>query len=55
MDLNKLLDSESIQSAVMVMHELVTDSLILTKRSNQLRLHPGEICFPGGKQEVTKS
>ncbi|MCL9685033.1 NUDIX hydrolase [Legionella maioricensis] len=52
MDLNKLLDGEPLQSAVMVLHELATDSLILTKRSNELRHHPGEICFPGGKQET---
>ena len=52
MDLNKSLEDESVQSAVMVLHELTTDSLILTKRSNELRYHPGEICFPGGKQEV---
>lgn len=36
-------------AAVIVLHEQVGDSLILTKRSSGLRSHPGEICFPGGR------
>src|SRR5690242_524607 len=52
MDLNKPSVDEPIYSAVMVLHELSTDSLVLTKRSNELLHHPGEICFPGGKQEA---
>jgi len=35
-------------SAVIVLLEEATDSLILTQRSADLRHHPGEICFPGG-------
>lgn len=37
------------EAAVMVIHELKTDSLILTQRTSSLREHPGEICFPGGR------
>lgn len=36
------------QSAVVVLLEKSSDSLILTKRSNKLVHHPGEFCFPGG-------
>lgn len=39
------------QSSVLVLRELCSDSLILTKRNENLRSHPGEICFPGGLQE----
>lgn len=45
MDLN---DTGLVPSAVMVLHCHLTDSLILTKRSELLRNHPGEVCFPGG-------
>ena len=41
----------SIHSSVLVLHEQSSDALILTKRSEQLRAHPGEICFPGGLKE----
>ncbi len=41
-----------VHSAVLILHEQKTDSLILTKRSAHLRDHPGEICFPGGLWEV---
>ncbi|WP_298624980.1 CoA pyrophosphatase [uncultured Legionella sp.] len=51
MDLNKITKDELIHSAVIVLHELNTDSLILTKRSEHLRSHPGEISFPGGLWE----
>lgn len=37
------------ESAVIVLHELASDSLILTQRSASLKNHPGEICFPGGQ------
>lgn len=36
-------------SGVIVLYEQSSDSLILTQRSDQLRTHPGEICFPGGR------
>lgn len=39
------------RSAVIVLHEHSTDSLILTRRNGNLRQHPGEICFPGGHWE----
>ena len=42
----------SIESAVIVLHEEMTDSLVLTKRSMKLRDHPGDICFPGGRWQV---
>jgi 8-oxo-dGTP pyrophosphatase MutT (NUDIX family) len=51
MDLNKANKTTVIESAVMVLHELSTDSLILTRRNDQLRHHPGEISFPGGVRE----
>lgn len=40
------------ESAVIVLHEQATDSLILTERAAHLRDHPGEICFPGGRWEL---
>ena len=36
------------QSSVIVLTETATDHLILTRRSEQLHDHPGDICFPGG-------
>jgi 8-oxo-dGTP pyrophosphatase MutT (NUDIX family) len=39
------------RSAVIVLYEQETDSLILTLRSPHMRSHPGEICFPGGRWE----
>jgi 8-oxo-dGTP pyrophosphatase MutT (NUDIX family) len=36
------------EAAVIVLQELSSDSLILTKRSAELHDHPGEVCFPGG-------
>ena len=42
---------ELYEAAVIVLHELASDSLILTERSQMLRDHPGEICFPGGRWE----
>lgn len=40
------------KSAVVVLYEQCSHSLILTKRSADLRTHPGEICFPGGGWEA---
>lgn len=51
MDSNSKSPVVLVPSSVIVLHELTTHSLVLTKRSNQLRHHPGEICFPGGRQE----
>jgi 8-oxo-dGTP pyrophosphatase MutT (NUDIX family) len=51
MGLNDLKTNSLIQAAVMVLYERETNSLILTKRSDHLRAHPGEICFPGGAWE----
>lgn len=48
---NELIKSGFTNSAVIVLYEQESDSLILTKRSDQLRTHPGEICFPGGVWE----
>lgn len=42
----------SREAAVIVLHAEDTDSIILTLRSKQLRDHPGEICFPGGRWEM---
>jgi 8-oxo-dGTP pyrophosphatase MutT (NUDIX family) len=44
-------NSEQSQSSVIVLHDLSTDSLVLTKRSEHLKNHPGEVCFPGGFRE----
>lgn len=41
----------SNDAAVIVLYEQLSDSLILTERSNNLRSHPGEICFPGGRPD----
>ena len=35
-------------AAVLVLHDLAANALILTKRSNALKIHPAEVCFPGG-------
>lgn len=51
MDSNELIKNSASNSAVIVLHEQESDSLILTQRSEQLRTHPGEICFPGGRWE----
>ncbi|CAM2905193.1 NUDIX hydrolase [Legionella worsleiensis] len=48
MDLNNFLTKEGVHSAVLVLYESSTDSLLLTKRSEGLKNHPGEISFPGG-------
>ena len=48
LDPNLLVDM-SFQTAVIVLHEDASDSIILTQRSFHLKDHPGEICFPGGR------
>jgi 8-oxo-dGTP pyrophosphatase MutT (NUDIX family) len=40
------------EAAVLVLHELASDSLIMTLRSKKVRNHPGEVCFPGGRWQV---
>lgn len=42
-----------MNSAVIVLYESASDSIILTKRTEHLSHHPGEICFPGGGWEKT--
>lgn len=39
------------KAGVLVIHELQKDVIILTQRTEHLRSHPGEICFPGGSQD----
>jgi 8-oxo-dGTP pyrophosphatase MutT (NUDIX family) len=51
MDSNEIKKGNVSHAAVVVLYEQATDSLILTQRSDQLRTHPGEICFPGGTWE----
>lgn len=51
MDLNEIKGKKFAHSAVVVLYEQLSDSLILTQRSDKLRAHPGEICFPGGAWE----
>lgn len=41
------------RSAVMVILDETTNALVLTQRSRHLKSHPGEICFPGGMEELT--
>ena len=48
MDYNNSKIIYSHHSAVVVLHEISSDSLVLTKRNEQLRSHPGQISFPGG-------
>ncbi len=42
-------------SAVIILRELETESIILTRRAETLRIQPGEICFPGGLKEESDS
>lgn len=51
MDLSEFSEGDPIPAAVMVLYERASDSLILTKRKENLRAHPGEVCFPGGTWE----
>ena len=47
--------SENVPSAVFLLLVREENSLILTKRSDHLPNHPGQICFPGGKQQASDS
>ena len=42
-------------AAVLIGVRAETQSVILTKRSSRLKHHPGQIAFPGGKQDKTDS
>ncbi|HAT8180008.1 TPA: NUDIX domain-containing protein [Legionella pneumophila] len=52
MELNNTQQTIKAHSSVIVLCDLSKDSLILTKRSQMLKKHPGEVCFPGGFQEI---
>ncbi len=52
MESNNTQQSIKTHSSVIVLYDLSKDSLILTKRSQMLNKHPGEVCFPGGFQEI---
>lgn len=49
MDLNKV--TKFAHSGVIALYESSSECMILTKRSDHLRKHPGEVCFPGGAWE----
>ena len=45
-------DGEGLQAAVLVaLTEQDSPQVVLGRRARHLRLHPGEIAFPGGKRE----
>lgn len=55
-DLNKDIKAPDVRltpAAVLVAVHAETETLILTKRSARLKHHPGQIAFPGGKQDPT--
>lgn len=52
MELNESNDDLNAHAAVLVLHDKSSNSLILTKRSEELHHHPGEISFPGGLWEI---
>ncbi len=55
-DLNadvKIPDLELTPAAVLLGIRAETQTVILTKRSARLKHHPGQIAFPGGKQDPT--
>lgn len=55
-DLNKDVKAPDVRltpAAVLVAVHAETETLILTKRSARLKHHPGQIAFPGGKQDPT--
>lgn len=39
------------ETAVLVLLDLATGHLVLTRRAGHLQSHPGEVCFPGGRWE----
>ena len=54
-DLNndvKIPDVRLTPAAVLVAIRAETETVILTKRSARLKHHPGQIAFPGGKQDA---
>ena len=55
-DLNKDVQRPDVRltpAAVLIAIHAETEMLILTKRSARLKHHPGQIAFPGGKQDPT--
>jgi 8-oxo-dGTP pyrophosphatase MutT (NUDIX family) len=50
---NDLRDNNLTASSVLVIihYNCNTPHIILTKRSNNIRVHPGEVCFPGGRYD----
>ena len=55
-DLNKdiaLPQGQLTPAAVLFVVDAATGQVILTKRSARLKHHPGQIAFPGGKQDPT--
>lgn len=55
-DLNadvKIPDLDLTPAAVLIGIRAETETVILTKRSARLKHHPGQIAFPGGKQDPT--
>ncbi|MEJ8562237.1 CoA pyrophosphatase [Yoonia sp. GPGPB17] len=55
-DLNadvKVPERELTSAAVLIGIRAETETVILTKRSARLKHHPGQIAFPGGKQDPT--
>lgn len=45
-------DRQLTPAAVLVSVRAETETVILTKRSARLKHHPGQIAFPGGKQDA---
>jgi 8-oxo-dGTP pyrophosphatase MutT (NUDIX family) len=48
-------DAVLTPAAVLIGIRAETETVILTKRSARLKHHPGQIAFPGGKQDPTDS
>jgi 8-oxo-dGTP pyrophosphatase MutT (NUDIX family) len=54
-DLNKdvqVPEGKLTPAAVLIAVRVETETVILTKRSARLKHHPGQIAFPGGKQDA---